>query len=237
MARNGSGVFSLISGNPVITGSTVSSTWANNTLSDIANALTTSIATDGQAVVTANIPMNSKKLTGLASATTAGDALAYGQTAMGAYNGSTGTFSGLIAGSVGATLGNTAVAGGTVLDWYEENTLSLNMAGGSGAVVSATAVGGFTRIGNRVAFDLLLNGSNFGTAAGQIRITGLPYAAAADTIIPIAYGEGSTSSVNCWGFIGSGTTTMFFIKNNGAIFQISDAVVSFLANVNGSYRV
>jgi len=58
MAFNGSGTFSLVSGNPVVTGTTISSTWANNTLSDIANnGLTNVIVKDGQTTITANLPM------------------------------------------------------------------------------------------------------------------------------------------------------------------------------------
>ena len=52
MSRNGNGQFTLVAGNPVVTGTTISSTWANNTLSDIANALTQSIAADGQTTIT-----------------------------------------------------------------------------------------------------------------------------------------------------------------------------------------
>ena len=52
MSRNGSGTYSLPSGNPVVTGTTISSTWANNTLSDIANGLTQSISADGQTPIT-----------------------------------------------------------------------------------------------------------------------------------------------------------------------------------------
>lgn len=69
MARNGSGVYSLAAGNPVITGTTISSTWANNTLSDIASALTGSIASDGQTVITANLGMSGYAHTGVGSAT------------------------------------------------------------------------------------------------------------------------------------------------------------------------
>lgn len=54
MARNGNGTFSLVAGNPVITGSVISSTWANNTLSDIATALTASVANDGQTPILAD---------------------------------------------------------------------------------------------------------------------------------------------------------------------------------------
>ena len=81
MSRNGSGIYSLAAGNPVVTATTVSSTWANGTLTDIASALTTSIASDGQTVISANIPMNSKKITGLAAPTVAGDALSFGAVA------------------------------------------------------------------------------------------------------------------------------------------------------------
>jgi hypothetical protein len=52
MSRNGSGIYQLPAGNPVITGSTISSTWANNTLTDIATALSNSIAADGQTPIT-----------------------------------------------------------------------------------------------------------------------------------------------------------------------------------------
>lgn len=54
MSRNGSGTYSLPAGNPVVTGTTISSTWANNTLNDIAAALTASIANDGQTPILAN---------------------------------------------------------------------------------------------------------------------------------------------------------------------------------------
>jgi hypothetical protein len=52
MSRNGSGTYNLPAGNPVVTGTTISSTWANNTLADIQNALTGSIAADGQTPIT-----------------------------------------------------------------------------------------------------------------------------------------------------------------------------------------
>lgn len=52
MSRNGSGTYTLPAGNPVVTGTTIGSTWANNTLADIQNALTGSIASDGQTTIT-----------------------------------------------------------------------------------------------------------------------------------------------------------------------------------------
>jgi hypothetical protein len=79
MPRNGSGTYSLPAGNPVVTGTTISSTVQNNTTSDIATALTNSLAKDGQTTPTANLPMGGFKLTGLAAGSVAGDSLRYEQ--------------------------------------------------------------------------------------------------------------------------------------------------------------
>lgn len=56
MAFSG-GVFTLVSGNPVVTGTPISSTWANNTLSDIAtNGLTLCVLKDGSQTCTQSVP-------------------------------------------------------------------------------------------------------------------------------------------------------------------------------------
>ena len=68
MPRNGSGTFSLVAGNPVTTGTTISSTTTNNTFNDIAFALTGSISVDGQTTPTANLPMGNYAHTGVANA-------------------------------------------------------------------------------------------------------------------------------------------------------------------------
>ena len=73
MSRNGSGVYNLPAGNPVVTGTTISSTWANNTLSDIATALTGSVAADGQTPITGNLAMGGNKLTGLTAGSVSGE--------------------------------------------------------------------------------------------------------------------------------------------------------------------
>jgi hypothetical protein len=48
MSRDASGNFTLASGNPVVTGTTITSTWANNTLSDIATEMTDSLNRSGK---------------------------------------------------------------------------------------------------------------------------------------------------------------------------------------------
>lgn len=75
MSFNGSGSFALVAGNPVVTGTVISSTTHNNTMSDIAtNGLSNCITKDGQTTVTQNIPFNSKRLTGIAAGTALTDA-------------------------------------------------------------------------------------------------------------------------------------------------------------------
>ncbi|HEY6022317.1 MAG TPA: hypothetical protein VIY48_21405, partial [Candidatus Paceibacterota bacterium] len=69
MSRNGSGTYSLPAGNPVTTGTTISSTTHNNTMADVASAITESIARDGQTTPTANLPMGGFKHTNVADAT------------------------------------------------------------------------------------------------------------------------------------------------------------------------
>lgn len=69
MARNGSGTYNLPAGNPVTTGTTISSTWANSTLSDMATALTGSVAADGQTTPSANLPMGGFAHTNVGNAT------------------------------------------------------------------------------------------------------------------------------------------------------------------------
>jgi hypothetical protein len=79
MSRNGSGTYTLPAGNPVVTGTTIASTWANTTLSDIQNALTQSIAADGQTPITGSLAMGNNKITGMGAATAAGDAVEFAQ--------------------------------------------------------------------------------------------------------------------------------------------------------------
>ena len=79
MSRNGSGTYTLPAGNPVVTGTSIASTWANNTMTDLANALTDSVAADGQTTMTGNLKMGANKITGLADATLITDATTKGQ--------------------------------------------------------------------------------------------------------------------------------------------------------------
>jgi len=75
MSRNGSGTYSLPAGNPVVTGTTITTTWANTTLNDIASSLTGSVAADGQTPMSGALNMANNKVTALATPTASTDAV------------------------------------------------------------------------------------------------------------------------------------------------------------------
>jgi len=79
MSRNGSGTYSLPAGNPVVTGTTIASTWANNTMNDLAAALTDSVAADGQTPMTGNLDLNTHKVVNLVAGSASGEAVEFAQ--------------------------------------------------------------------------------------------------------------------------------------------------------------
>ena len=79
MSFNGSGSFQINSaGQPVIDDTTIDATVHNTFTADIAGGLTNCICKDGQTTVTANLPMNSKKFTGLADGSSRADSASIG---------------------------------------------------------------------------------------------------------------------------------------------------------------
>lgn len=79
MPFNGAGTFTLVAGNPVVTGTVISSTVHNNTNNDFAAGFTNCLTRDGQSVALANIPMGGFKLTNLANGSNPQDSVAFGQ--------------------------------------------------------------------------------------------------------------------------------------------------------------
>lgn len=75
MSFNGSGLFVINStGQPVVSNTSISSTVFNAFTADMATGLSNCITKDGQTTVTADIPMGSHKITGLAAGTATTDA-------------------------------------------------------------------------------------------------------------------------------------------------------------------
>jgi hypothetical protein len=147
MSRNGSGVYSLPAGNPVVTGTVISTTWANNTMNDLASAMTDSVAADGQTPMTGPLNLNSNKVTNLANATLTGDAVNYGQFSTPTFSGavvcsSTLTVTGATAlSSTLAVTGDTTMAGNLAVN----STGQIKLPNGTTAQRSATPAVGSVR--------------------------------------------------------------------------------------------
>ena len=116
MARNGSGSYT----NPYpnfVAGTVISSDQVDSNNSDIATALTQSIAVDGQSTVTGNIPFNNKKITGLAVGSAATDSANLGQIQANAYAYCGTMGGGADAGTLSPTPAITAYAVGQKFFW------------------------------------------------------------------------------------------------------------------------
>ena len=83
MPRNGAGVYSLVNNTwfPAVNGVLATSTDWGTFITDVQNALTQSVSSDGQTPMTGNLAMGNNKITGLANGTAATDAVAFGQIA------------------------------------------------------------------------------------------------------------------------------------------------------------
>jgi len=154
MARNGAGTYTLPAGNPVTTGTTISSSWANNTLNDIASGLTTSLAYDGQTAPVANLPMATYAHTGVGNATVRTMYAAAGQVQDGTFQYLT-SVAGTNTITATAPISMTALAAGQVFRFVAAATntsgvtLNINSIG-----VKAITKNGTTALG---AGDILIN--------------------------------------------------------------------------------
>lgn len=113
MSRNGSGVYSLPAGNPVVTGTSISSSWANSTMTDLATAITGSVAADGQTPMTGPLALGNNKITGLAAGAGAGEAVNWTQFTTPTFTGNVTVTS---VGFVKLPVGTTAERSGTPID-------------------------------------------------------------------------------------------------------------------------
>ena len=135
MSRNGSGTYTLPAGNPVVTGTVISTTWANNTMNDLASAMTDSVAADGQTPMTGPLNLNSNKVTNLANGVLTGDAVNFGQF-------STPTFTGAVTcSSTLSVAGDTTMTGNLAVN----STGQVKLPNGTTAQRSATPAVGSIR--------------------------------------------------------------------------------------------
>jgi hypothetical protein len=209
MSRNGNGVYTLVNGNPVVTGTTITSTWANNTLTDIASALTDSVAADGQTPMTGDLDLNTNKVINLEPATVAGNAVEYDQ-----FVNATTTAVNITGGTInGTSIGATTAATGRF------TTLAA-----TGAFTAATtaAITGNTTVGG----TLVVTGNGSFNSTGALKI---PTGTTAQQPTPVTGMIRFNSEINlyegygasAWGALGGGATggsgNQVFIENDQTV--------------------
>jgi hypothetical protein len=121
MSYNGSGTFVINStGQPVVTGTVISSTAFNALTADLATGLSTALTKDGQTTPTANLPMGTFKFTGLSAGSAATDSanIAQVQNSFGSFLTVSGTDT--ITATVSPSL--TAYAAGQMFAFVAANT-------------------------------------------------------------------------------------------------------------------
>ena len=182
MSYNGSGTFVInTAGQPVITGTTISSTTFNSLTADLATGLTTALTKDGQSTPTANIGMGAFKITNLAAGTVASDAARLDQVQGGTSTYITVTGTDTITGTVLPALA--AYAAGNQFSFVVANTntaaVTINIDGmgakaitrtGSTALVAGDMVAG-------QAVEIIYDGTRFqlinGNSFTNVKVSGL----------------------------------------------------------------
>jgi hypothetical protein len=143
MSYNGTGTFNInTAGQPVVTGTTITSTAFNLLTADLATGLTTALTKDGQTTPTANIPMGTFKITGLGAGSAATDAAQYGQLQSGATTIATVSGTDTLTGTLSPAI--TAYATGNLFSFVAANTntgattINLNSLGAKSITKSGT---------------------------------------------------------------------------------------------------
>ena len=159
MSRNGSGVYSLnTAGQPVVSGTTITSSAFNSAMSDIATALTQSIAYDGQTTTTGLIPFAFGLKTDILSP----------YTALGPVS--------LTAGQLQFPASQNASSDPNTLDDYEEGTFTPTVIGSTLAGVGTYTQqkGVYTKVGRLVTVNVWLQWTAH-TGTGNMSFSGLPF--------------------------------------------------------------
>jgi len=229
MSYNGSGTFNInTAGQPVVTGTVITSTAFNLLTADLASGLTTALTKDGQTTPTANIPMGTFKITGLGAGTAATDAAQFGQLQAGATQIATVTGTDTFVGTLSPAL--SAYATGNLFSFVAPNTntgastINLNSLGaksitkqGTTALVAGDIVSGRIYL---IEYDgtrfQLINPSVTGVTSFSAGSTGLTPSSATTGAVTLA---GTLATTN-------GGTGLTSFTANGVVYASSSSALA-----------
>lgn len=156
-----------------------------------------------------------------------------------------------LAGSPNITVGTIAATsvnfGGSTLAYYQEGTFTpiLSFGTGTTGITYTGQVGTYTRVGNRVHFQITLLLSNKGNATGEVAVTNLPFTSSstANNWVAVTGSLGNVSSglTQPISFlIFPGTTTIQWYKTVGGAFSyVTDADMLYNSQITltGTYQI
>ena len=231
MSFNGSGVFTInTAGQPVITGTTISSTTFNSLTADLATGLTTALTKDGQSTPTANIGMGAFKITNLAAGTVASDAARLDQVQGGAATFITVTGTDTLTGTVSPAL--SAYATGNQFSFLVANTntgaVTINVDGiGSKAITrtgTTALVAGDMVAGQAV--EIIYDGTRFqlvnGNSFTNLKVSGTLGVTGASTFTGTVGAVDVTTTGNT--ILGNASTDTLNVGNGGLVKDASGNV-------------
>jgi uncharacterized protein (DUF1330 family) len=237
MSYNGSGTFNINTpGQPVVTGTTISSTAFNSLTADLATGLSTALTKDGQTTPTANLTLGGYKITNLGLGTVSTDAARMSQLQSGGATYITVTGSDNITGTLSPSL--TAYTTGGLYTFIvattNTTTVTLNIDGLGAKVVNRS--GSYALVaGDLVTGQVVLveyDGTKFqlinSTSYQVVRVTGTGYSP------NIALTDAATVA---WDTSTGQTATFTFVSTNrtmGAPTNLKDGAFYALAVIQNA---
>ena len=199
MSYNGSGVY-VLPGAQLVNGEIVSASENNAFRNDVATALNTAWTRDGQAPATANIPMASHKLTGLAAGAEAGDSVRYEQVTS-AVDITGGTID-------GTPIGETTPAAGTFTDLESTGNTVIGNASTDTLTVNPAAVStpnGLNFDSNTLVIDATNNRVGVGTASpsNKLSVAGVIESTTGGFKFPDGTGQLTAARNPVWAYVTS----------------------------------
>jgi hypothetical protein len=173
MSRNSAGTYSLpVTGNPVVPGTSVSSTWANTTFADIATEVSSSLDRQGRGPMLAPLQLQdgvvgapaltwqSEPTSGLYKAAAGDVRMVVGGTLLQKWNASTTTLTGLVA-DVATINGNVTLAGSNPAGTTAlANTLTKKNVMKAWATIKTDGGGGISCLDSFNVASVAINGGN-----------------------------------------------------------------------------
>jgi len=135
---------------------------------------------------------------------------------------------------VGHLIGNQLSSNPLMLDWYQEGVFTpvLSFGGASVGVTYTTQIGNYTRIGNRMIFDLQIQLSSKGSATGDVAINGFPF-----PLSPSGISTGNLSvSIPSVDGIGGANVDSYFNTTTSAIIRYIDGSGNGVTLTNSNFR-